>query len=361
MGQIGKVDMGSTVTTGRSVGAFVSPAGKTIYVLFEETYEKNCYPHTPAWSCIAIGGINAVIRTIFEYASSCEGGMLQNRSGHITPEGYIRSWFSELEAPHRMQDFEVSMKVGKGSYSTVTSDELGTVSSMLTSIGRGDIACRLSAGEAVTLKFQKDSDVILAVYGLNGKERRLLAPWRIVQSYHRPQRDTGRDTSLGYSPKVSKAEVGTSADPVFLRVKGQEECFVQQADGSLRPDGWAYRVVGNFVRDFGEEELRVPRSFPRRIKAFRDRVTNAPSLPPEALLVTVNTFVHVEDKYDRRTLDEFKRDFAADGPGSIVEVQPSKENFYRLLQLPAVAARWEIKDRSPEADQSATLVQTGLF
>jgi hypothetical protein len=102
--------MGATVTCKKLVAAFAG-AGRVFYVLFEQTYEKNCYPHTPGWSCTYCGGIDGALRRIFRYASSCEGGMLQNRSGWITPEGYIAGWMKEMASPVRMSDCAISLQL----------------------------------------------------------------------------------------------------------------------------------------------------------------------------------------------------------------------------------------------------------
>ncbi len=91
--------MGATVTVGKKVAAFKANNGKVGYVLFEETYEKNCYPHTPHWSCVGLGYLDDVMTRIFARASSCEGGSLQGRGGYITPEGYISGWLNELAEP----------------------------------------------------------------------------------------------------------------------------------------------------------------------------------------------------------------------------------------------------------------------
>lgn len=77
--------MGATVTTGKRAAAFKAPSGQNFYVLFEETYEKNCTPHTPHWNCILFGDLIAAMERIFRHASACEGGMLQGRGGSITP------------------------------------------------------------------------------------------------------------------------------------------------------------------------------------------------------------------------------------------------------------------------------------
>lgn len=351
--------MGATVTTGRRVGAFVSPAGKTIYVLFEETYEKNCSPHTPHWCCIGIGGLNDVIRRFFAYGSSCEGGMLQNRSGHMTPEGYIRSWFKELEAPFEMRDFEVALRVGKGLYATIGADKVDKVAEVLTAIGRVDILTALLAGETFKLRFQKDSDVVLALYGLNSNGKSMLSSWLAVSSCYVPTPCMDRNARLGYFPKAAPTGTVISPDPVVYRV-GNEDCFVLQPDGSLRPAGWAYSLVGDFIENFWKDEMSAPNSFGRRIKAFRDAVSNAPRLAPEDLSVTVDTTVPLEHAYQVRTIAEFQRNFPEAGPGAVFDFQPTSENFYRVQQLPDVCVRWGIKGGVPiPAPQPAT--QVSLF
>jgi hypothetical protein len=352
--------MGATVTTSRRVGAFVSPAGKNVYVLFEETYEANVYPHTPHWSCIGIGDINEVIRRIFAKGASCEGGSLQNRSGHLTPAVYIRSWLEELEAPIEMtRDFQIALKIGTGMYATVKSDEMDKASEVLTALGRIDILTPLLAGETFTLMFQKDSAVVLALYGLNGGKSQLPSPWRIVQSHHMPGPEMDRNARLGYFPKPAPRETPMSADPVVYRV-GADDCFVLQQDGSLRPAGWAYNLVGGFIEDFWEVEIRVPGSFARRIKAFREAVKNAPRLSPATLTVTIDTTVTLEQPYEARLLAEFQRDFSESETGTVFVFQPNTENFYRIQQLPEACVQWEIKGGSPRLPVQPTM-QVTLF
>jgi hypothetical protein len=350
--------MGATVTTGRRVGAFVSPAGQTVYVLFEETYEKNVFPHTPHWSCVGIGDIKDVIRRIFAYASSCEGGMLQNRSGHMTPEGYLRSWFEELEAPREMRDFQGHLKAGTGLYASVPNGEMDKVSEVLTAIGRVDILASLLAGETFTVSFQKDAAVVLALYGLNGGEKPLLSPWRIVQSCHMPHTEMDRDARLGYYRKPAASDMSTSPDPVVYRV-GNEDCFVLRPDGSLQPAGWAYSLVGEFVENLWEEEMRVPRSYGRRIKAFRDKVKNAPRLSPDGLTVTIDTTIALKHDYESRAIAEFQRNFPESVTGPVFEFQPTTENFYRIQQLPDVCVQWEMK--GGQTLPALPSMQVGLF
>ena len=109
--------MGATVTCRKLAAAFACADG-VFYALFEQTYEKNCYPHTPGWSCVHFGNIDHALRTIFRHASSCEGGMLQSRSGCITPEGYIAGWMKEMASPMRMPDCRIDLHVSDSIYAS---------------------------------------------------------------------------------------------------------------------------------------------------------------------------------------------------------------------------------------------------
>ncbi len=141
--------MGATVTTGKRATAFRAPSGTIIYVLFEATYEKNCHPHTPHWGCCAIGDIAAVMERIFAYGSNSEGGMLQGRSGRITPEGYIRGWLQELSAPIEFSDRTIQIQRGKGSlYDPIPPEALAAVGKSLIEM-RPDRMCWPSVTAAI--------------------------------------------------------------------------------------------------------------------------------------------------------------------------------------------------------------------
>ena len=103
--------MGATITTGKRAAAFRTNAGDVRYVLYEQTYCKNTYPHTPRWECGAIGSVEQVLRYVFRGAADCEGGMLRSQSGPLTPEGYIAGWLVELAAPRRIVDREIPLEV----------------------------------------------------------------------------------------------------------------------------------------------------------------------------------------------------------------------------------------------------------
>jgi len=136
--------MGATVTTGRRASAFRAQDGRIIYVLYEETYEKYCYPHTPHWSVIGLGKLEDVLQRIFAYGSSC--GMLQNRSGWISPEGYVRSWLKELQSPIEQHDGTPKMELSSRFSTTLSSDKTEMVAAALAAIGNAALFERIGRG-----------------------------------------------------------------------------------------------------------------------------------------------------------------------------------------------------------------------
>jgi hypothetical protein len=324
--------MGSTVTTGRRAAAFTAPSGKIIFVLYEQTYEKNVSPHTPHWSCLAIGNLPTVLPRIFGCASACEGGMLQNRSGRITPEGYIQSWMKELAAPAEFGDRDIRIQFERGSiYVSIPVDGIEEVKESLTSLGRLDLLELLVSGETVTLQLYKDVDVVTTLYAPSK-----LPPWRILSSSDAPSGEGS--PRLGYAPKPAKTfEVQV---PKVLRV-GREDRILQREDGSWYCAGWAYSVVSNFVEDLWEAELREPGSYYKRIKAYRNAIQNAPLLPLESAKVVVDSSVPLKD-YQQRSLAEFQKNHPVIALENGFEVHPTEECLYHTTNLPNVCTHWEI-------------------
>jgi hypothetical protein len=333
--------MGATVTTGKRAGAFTAPSGKVIYVLFEETYDKNCYPHTPDWNCTAIGRIPTVLKRIFEYAAVCEGGMLQGRGGDITPEGYIRGWLKELAAPIDVPDRTIRLKIGKGE--SIAEGEVEKVKQSLLEIGRTDILNALMAGEVVDLQLHKDVDVIIALYGPGAGK---MSPWRAIKRYA----DGIRNKGLGYVPTLAK-----SFDiqiPTVLRVGGDDR-LLQRADGSWYCAGWAYSIVGNFIKKLWKSELDEPGSYNKCIRAYRETVTTAPLIPLDGIKVIVDKakMVSLEGDhghYARLGFEEFAKAYSVTDIGLGFEIYPTSDNLYRLSQMPTECTTWFPQDRDTD-------------
>ena len=195
--------MGSTVTTGRTAAAFKAPGGAIIYCLYEQTYEKNCTPHTPHWSAIHIGGITGALAKIFNYASSCEGGMLQNRTGRMTPEGYLRRWMAELQSPIRMtRDHSISLYVKDDSiYAPLSHETLPAVAATLAAAGLQDAATRLRDGEPATLSLFEHGELVGRLL-----EDHHVSAWSLLPNHTRPTAEAERYASLGFARGKTKIE-----------------------------------------------------------------------------------------------------------------------------------------------------------
>lgn len=328
--------MGATVTTSKRAAAFKAPSGQNIYVLFEETYEKNCTPHTPEWDCILYGELSAAMARIFRHASACEGGMLQGRGGAITPEGYIHGWLKELLSPVAFPAEAVALKIGKESlYDPIPANAWPGVSERLATIGRTDLRERLAAGETVDIS-TCDTEIMLPLYGANG----IFPAWRVLR--HVPS-STARRSELGYAPVPAKTF--TVEVPEVLAI-GNDERLLKRADGTWYSAGWAYSIVGSFIHHLWQAEMSEPGSYAKRIKGYREAVNNAPQVCLEKAKVVVDCTVMLDDKFKNRTVAAMRANPGAVPTLNGFEIIPTKDLLWSLTQLPQECTSWIIP---PEA------------
>lgn len=330
--------MGATVITGKSASAYRAADGEVVYVLFEQTYEKNCYPHTPTWHCLSIGRIESVVKQIFAQAAACEGGMLQGRGGGLTPEGYIRGWLAQLRRPRvfHAAGRSVRLKVDGSFHATVPSESAAKAFEALERIGRNDIADKLRAGESVSVRLDEDVDVVDALYG----PPRTLAAWRVVSTFGI---GTLADEALGYQPhKAMKFDVETPEARQF----GEHRYLLKGADGTWYCGGWAYFIVGSYIRSLAELELREPGSYNKRIKAYRNAILQAPPVPT-GVKVVVDERVELNNTFARREVTKFAEKYPVRRTASGYEVvlddiREDPTAMYQIGNLPAECMRWFI-------------------
>lgn len=324
--------MGATVTTGKLACAFNAVNGQLVLVLFEETYEKNCHPHTPEWSCACMGTLEHVMRWIFLAGSHCEGGMLQSRSGHITPEGYITGWLKELANPVAMCDKSFELRVGDNFYATVPKGSLDKIVALLGTIGREDVAKHLESGIGLPVSLYQDAELLCALY-----KGHPVAPWRLFNRSSAPVHGP-RDASLGYAPVSTKG--AEMAVPAFLKLD-RENRLIQRPDGSWYCGGWEYSIVSHFVANLWQEELNAPGSFRHRIKNYRDAVKGAQSMP-DGMKVLVNLAAEVDGSYAREVLERLPQQVPGQHSDKGYEIVVTKDEdlLYKLAHLPEESVSW---------------------
>lgn len=334
--------MGATVTTAKRAAAFKASNGQTYFVLFEESFEKNVFPHTPRWNCHLIGLLEHAMERIFLGAASCESGMLQNRNGTITPEGYIGAWLKELAAPALFDDMTLDLYLGSDFYSPVSKGALETVRDELEALGRGDIVIALEQGQRVPISLHADTQVVMALYGSQAS----MSPWRVIRPRDVPGGEV-RFPELGYAPTAAKSfEVVV---PAFLKVDGENR-LIQLGDGTWICGGWEYSAVQNHIRNLWEVEMREPGSYRTRIKSYRDAIKAAP-LIPDGMKIVVDETIPVESSYERTCMQDFANGYSATrtATGYQVAVERDEEFLYRATNLPSKNTKWVSPDRPAQA------------
>ncbi|MBA1280469.1 MULTISPECIES: hypothetical protein [Pseudomonadaceae] len=334
--------MGATVTTGKLAAAFRADNGKTYYVLFEQTYEKNTFPHTPRWSCRAIGALPHVMSIVFWSAAGCEGGSTQAANGRdISPETYIHGWLQELANPVDFQDQEILLETGKGWSVPVPADELQSTCELLKSLGRQDISGALEQGESVRLSLYADVDLISAVF-----DSRRSGPWRVIAASSAPLYGT-RNAALGYNPVKAKAyELPTTR---FYKISDKTSAvLIQREDNQWRCEGWGYNYVNDYVTNLWEAELREPGSYRTKIKALRAAINNAPYVPKEGVKVIVDTAVPVES-YKTCSIQDAAGELSYTTTGSemVFTMADDYDTLYRLTALPHECSTWVFNEGCP--------------
>jgi hypothetical protein len=250
--------MGATVTTQKRVLA-KRVADQVFYWLLESTYEKNCYPHIPHESCIAFGRAEKVFPRMFAHAANCEGGMLQDRDGHIRPGIYITDWLNKMANPEVVTSESVILSVGGDWKAPIKNEYLEEASSYLLNAGLADHAKCLTDFRKARFSFD-DFDEMLALEHFASN----VSPWKIFKNLN----TDAHDASLGYVPPEAKGvELLPSEVPSGVRL--DNENYALKVNGKLKLCGWAYSIVGKFVENEPDRAGFNPLASLKRIKLYR--------------------------------------------------------------------------------------------
>ncbi|MBM5458708.1 hypothetical protein H8F21_14160 [Pseudomonas sp. P66] len=334
--------MSATVSTGKLVGAFRGPNGQLCYVMFERTYEKNCYPHTPRWSALMIGDLASTMKAIFRSAAACEGGSLQGAGGRsITPENYIRGWLRELESPVQMADREIELQIKDTFQAPITQGDFVRVKDALLKLGNQDMVESLEAGESVTVSLHRDCEILSEIY-----DGRHTGAWRVIPSYDAPVNGL-RNLDLGYIPK--KAKASQVPVPRFMKVHEKDDnVLIQGSDGSWTCAGWAYSILSEYVVGLWQDELSEPGCYRSRLKALRNAVQTATCIDRKSVTVVVDTLVPLEH-HQRRNVEGSSKKVAHTRVGSELRfnMPEALDELYYVTRLPAECTTWVIGDSKP--------------
>lgn len=336
--------MGSTVSTGKLVGAFKGTHGKPVYVLFERTYESNVHPHTPNWNAQLIGGIEAAMARVFMSASACEGGSLLGGNGRtIQAEGYIASWLKELANPVEMEDSFFELALGTSWTSPIPKGDFERIKTGLEAIGATRILTGLeSANESALASLHTDHEALSVIYdGVH------CGAWRIIPAHAVPVHGH-RNEDLGYKP--AKAKAYRVDVPRFMKVSDtMNKHLILGEDGKWRclNGGYGYSYLSSFICGLIKAELREPGSYRNRIKAYREAITSASAVPAGTQII-VSDLPNIKE-WAQRDIDRI----VADTPHSAIKdgVQISVPTDHALLYwatgLPPEHTEWVFSAKAP--------------
>jgi hypothetical protein len=308
--------MGATVLTGKRAGAFQRADGEWIFALFERTYEKNCYPHRDHWSGITIGTYASVMRRVFHHARSCEGGMLQSRSGDIRPELYIEAWRQELVKPMMLHDRQIDLRVGKAFDAIIPEKSLDDVRQRLAKMGQHGRFDELGAG-GLSVSLHGDVDLLIALYGEGGP----FSLWRVLTVD-----DCGSVPVTAPVPRLlPAAQVMRQMPDVRCHAIDGENRVVSFDGKPWHHAGWQYNAVGSFITDLAYDlDMAHPGFAKRAIPEYRDMLRKASPVPRDTALTILRAPEGVS-KWAVASADEL-----AQGIGIVASGQDAPQE-YRCL------------------------------
>lgn len=265
--------MGATVITGIRIAAIPQKGSEQLFLLFEETYEKNCYPHTPSWGCRAIGNYAAIVDAIFRNAAAYEDGILQSRGGQGTTEGFIDRCMKALIAPLQAHNSIIEIEVGNGYGAAVPEKHESFAIETLRGIGRDDIATRLASREAAKVSLFDDVDVVVALYGRDSP----IPPWRAISIHNCGSAPYGQKIEVPKGPQAQMPECR------FYKL-GQFQIIGHFGMEPIRKLGSNSLAVQKFICEVAyPAQLTAPGSYRTLIPQGRDLINGAIECPREAV------------------------------------------------------------------------------
>ncbi len=344
--------MSATIITGKLAAATKALDGKTYYVLFEQTYEKNVYPHTPSWDCSYIGPIEGALRRIFLSAASCESGMLRSRNGEILPENFIASWLKELAKPVGFSVPDLELKFGGEYNAIIPTEKQQWALDVLARYGQTEMAERLQKYERLSLTFNEHAAMLSEIFDGDN-----IGAWRLIK--HVPQWPE-RYAEHGYAPKSAKRVVVNLPKAMSMP---NHKYLVSGEDGKWRCAGASWEIVQDYVASYWHTELSEPGAYKVRIKSLREALKSAPEMP-SGMMVVVDERVEI-DGYAKRTVEEARKLGTPTSTGFTIAMTPAvlqdSSLFWRICGLPRVCTTWEIGKCADEAAEDFASRQMDMF
>lgn len=271
--------MGSTVTTRQLITAFESSQGPR-YIAWTKDYEKNVYPHTPTWSCRAIGRFEDVLDRIFRDLPSCENGMLQGPLGWITPEEHLAGWYEAFRQPRLQPECTVSLSV------SASNEKYAEVRNALRAIHREDLLPAEGEPIRLALSLYLEIDDVCALFGLGGA----FPAWRALDAnWARMAEGNEVDETLARNIVLHAPDLLMLPELQVRKLDGEMALYSFEGGPYLSArGGWASDVIPELLSEHLMQcELRAPGFLNTALPHYRRVVREAPSADVDTTVMMV--------------------------------------------------------------------------
>jgi len=290
--------MGATVLCHMMIGVTPIPEeagfGPVLYSLWEETYEKNCYPHTPHWSCAFVGTFADICRRATLIASHAEGGMLQVRGNRdAKPENVMGTFWRAARHPMTLHasQVEISELIGqRQAYCQHDAEEHARQRAWVDSVKQKDIETK--AGH-LSFDMVNPEHVRLVVTSIH---ERVFSAWQFFRYPPRMSYDGAPLDIPMASPDRSGIEAivdGFAAwrlreDRLGAVLLGRLHTGEPIGFGSWRGgrprDSRKWELLGYLIESVPDIEYRHPGALHVLLPLIRAKIDNASELPPSTML-----------------------------------------------------------------------------
>lgn len=272
--------MGATIFTRQHIEVLPLADGNDAFVLWEEHYENNVYPHNPHWSCSGFGRRPEALRTIFAHAAGCEGGSFRPRSGACLPENYIRRWQRAAQQATTCSTATVRLDRSMKPFFWNDEEEQVFDNSMSQDDPLDEARRRAwNQGSTIEIELPAEFDVLAAIV----RSKRIPA-WRVFKS-EPGMRGQPYDAQASLFPLGARKKATETFAPLVRISQASDNLYEEVEPGKLVHRGYAYSAVAQFVKDAAEGEIHLPGCFHSRIAAFRKHALEAKVLDETTLLM----------------------------------------------------------------------------
>lgn len=248
-----------THSVGKRVIILKDRKGKLWFLLQEQTYSSNCFPHRPEWCYVFFGDLTGAIQNIIHGAASCEGGCLTGAGRTLKTETYIQQWMTAMKKPKLASALHIKFAFAEEGYRTLRLKHQEGIRNILLT---ADSQLKMDEAGYVDGLLTEDFEVITDIFKDIGGH----GIWILIRDVI-----LSRDAEPVLYDVTSKKLVITHLGK--LGDKGNRDCIFFKLDGFVF-SGAEWEVVAEVVRHLSTLGLS-PSNVIRLIAELRETIENA--------------------------------------------------------------------------------------